>query len=157
MKRNIIDIAEFIEGTDENTAKKLNNKTTTTFIRINCPNCSDDRYQSRGGFSNPGPLVQAMPYCKICIGDKHLIVCYNCNKICRGNFNFCDVPTCLECKCSLECKHVWLANDKTSFNCKFCLKKGPAKPITEECVHKFNLTNNGEICCAKCGCKGKIE
>ena len=121
-----------------------------SFIKINCPNCNDKRYESRGGYEDHGPYAHAMPSCRVCEAMKTLILCYGCNKIGKDRANQCS-----ECSVSFECEHVWI-EDNGIFKCKYCLKTGIPRSETVECLHKF-MMKNGEVSCRFCNTKGKID
>lgn len=128
-------------------------KTTATFTKINCPNCNDNRYESRGGFKDSGLYSQAMPRCIICDNRRTMIICYSCNNICVDNLE--NDNKCSDCHVELVCNHEW-QSDGENFKCRFCFKQGTANPEITDCRHKF-IIKNGIPICNHCSCKGQIE
>ena len=105
---------------------------------IKCPNCNDDRYQSRGGFSNPGLCAAVMPSCLICSNIKELAVCYSCNMIQRFTTIHISGDTshtrcCQNCNNPLNpcSSHEWHVTPKGAYACKKCNKEGTPQTLLE--------------------------
>ena len=122
----------------------------SNFIKIACPNCSDDRYKSRGGY-RIHDLAAALPSCLICDNNKKLIVCYACKEVCKTNYTY---TTCSECKEELICDHVWKLNNNNILTCTMCDKIGKAESLSC-CDHNFSVIAN-KYACTKCGLKANI-